>query len=102
MRAQFRQKPLDDWERELIDLDVCVAPIRTVAEAMQDPLFKALQMVTPTDQRTPALGVPVKLSQTPGSLRTPPVAFGENTDQILKELGYSEAEIRTLREKKVV
>ena len=102
MRDQFRQKPLDEWERELNDLDVCVAPIRTIAEAMQDPLFNAREMVTQTDQRTPALGVPVKLSQTPGSVRTAPAAFGENTDQILKELGYDKAEIKSLREKGVV
>jgi crotonobetainyl-CoA:carnitine CoA-transferase CaiB-like acyl-CoA transferase len=40
-------------------------------------------------KKTLAIGVPVKLSETPGSISTPPVAFGENTEAILKELGYS-------------
>jgi crotonobetainyl-CoA:carnitine CoA-transferase CaiB-like acyl-CoA transferase len=102
MREQFRQKPLDEWEREFEDLDVCVAAIRTVAEAMQDPLFNVREMVAQTDQPTPALGVPVKLSQTQGAVHTAPAAFGEDTDRILGELGYDEAEIQALREKGVV
>ena len=102
MRKIFRQKPLGEWEREFDGLDVCVSAIRTVAEAMQDPLFNVRDMVTQRDQPTPALGVPVKLSETPGAVRTAPSAFGENTDRILAELGYDEAEIKALREKGVV
>ncbi|MBC2712299.1 MAG: CoA transferase [Desulfosarcina sp.] len=102
MREKFRERPLDEWERELRDLDVCVAPIRTVAEAMADPLFREREMVPETDQATPALGVPVKLSETPGAVRSTPVAFGENTDVILTELGYSETEIKSFRKKGVV
>jgi crotonobetainyl-CoA:carnitine CoA-transferase CaiB-like acyl-CoA transferase len=69
---------------------------------MQDPLFTARQMVAPAGQAPPALGVPVKLSHTPGAVRTAPAAFGENTDQILNELGYGEAEIKVLRGKGVI
>jgi len=46
--------------------------------------------------------VPVKLSDTPGSIRTAPVGFGESTAVILGELGYSEEEIRALAEKEVI
>jgi crotonobetainyl-CoA:carnitine CoA-transferase CaiB-like acyl-CoA transferase len=102
MRETFRQKPLDRWEFEFQGLDVCVTPVRTVAEAMQDPLFNARDMLADKDREAPALGVPVKLGQAPGSVRTPPAAFGEHTDQILEELGYSRAEIGGLREKGIV
>ena len=102
MREKFREKALSEWDREFEGLDVCVSPIRSVAEAMGDPLFNARDMVRPSDQPTPDLGVPVKLSETPGAVRTAPAAFGEDTDRILSELGYDEAEIMALREKKVV
>ena len=49
-------------------------------------------------QKSKTLGVAVKLSGTPGSVRTPPVDFGESTAAILKEFGYSQAEIRALEE----
>jgi crotonobetainyl-CoA:carnitine CoA-transferase CaiB-like acyl-CoA transferase len=44
----------------------------------------------------------VKLNKTPGSVRTAPSTFGENTDRILGDLGFGEAEIKALREKGVV
>jgi crotonobetainyl-CoA:carnitine CoA-transferase CaiB-like acyl-CoA transferase len=46
--------------------------------------------------------VPVKLSETPGAVRTPPVDFGESTADILRELGYSETEIKQFEKDGVV
>jgi len=48
------------------------------------------------------LGVPIKLSETPGSLRTPPVNFGENTEAVLMDFGYSKEKIKELVDKGVV
>ena len=48
------------------------------------------------------IGIPVKLSETPGSIRTPPVAFGESTSAILIELGYPQAEIKAFADKGVI
>ena len=97
MRKTFKGKSMAAWEQELAGLDLCVTPVRSVSEAMQDPLFKAREMILKTDRETPDLGVPVKMSITPGSVRTAPAAFGEHTDQILGELGYCESEIKALR-----
>jgi crotonobetainyl-CoA:carnitine CoA-transferase CaiB-like acyl-CoA transferase len=44
------------------------------------------------------LGVPIKLSETPGSVRTAPPTLGQHTDQILRtDIGLSAAEIAALR-----
>jgi crotonobetainyl-CoA:carnitine CoA-transferase CaiB-like acyl-CoA transferase len=53
-------------------------------------------------KKTATIGVPIKLSDTPGSIRTPPVDFGESTMTILRRLGYSEEKIRELSEKEVI
>jgi formyl-CoA transferase/CoA:oxalate CoA-transferase len=51
---------------------------------------------------TPLLGTPIKLSDTPGGIRTAPPAFGGNTRAILSEFGYSGEEVKMLEEKGVV
>jgi formyl-CoA transferase len=44
-----------------------------------------------------ALGIPVKLSETAGTIRRVPPALGEHTDEILRATGYSDTDIATLR-----
>jgi alpha-methylacyl-CoA racemase len=44
------------------------------------------------------LGVPVKMSRTPGDPSRPAPAFGEHTDEVLREVGYSEEEIAAMKE----
>jgi crotonobetainyl-CoA:carnitine CoA-transferase CaiB-like acyl-CoA transferase len=106
LRAEFRSKTLAQWEKELADLDVCWAPVHCLEEALEAPLFKAREMVLETlDPRnlpTAAIGVPIKLSGTPGSVRTPAVGFGESTAAILGELGYGEADIRAFADQGVI
>jgi crotonobetainyl-CoA:carnitine CoA-transferase CaiB-like acyl-CoA transferase len=49
------------------------------------------------------LGVPIKLSGTPGAVRSAPPALGQHTDQILeKDAGLSADEIETLRSSKAI
>ncbi len=105
MRTTFKQKTLTDWESELADMDICWGPVRNLQEVLQEPLFRERDMVVDIrDQKgetTTTLGVPVKLSETPGSIRTPPVNFGESTIPILKELGYGEDQIKEFADKGV-
>jgi len=64
---------------------------------MDDELLMEREMVVdfPRKDGTMAktIGIPVKLSRTPGAIRTPPDEFGERTHEILSELGYSREEI---------
>jgi crotonobetainyl-CoA:carnitine CoA-transferase CaiB-like acyl-CoA transferase len=48
------------------------------------------------------LGIPPKLSETPGAVRSAPPRLGEHTDTILRELGFAEATILDLRSERVI
>ena len=105
LRTTFKQKTLAEWESELADMDICWGPVRNLQEVLQEPLFRQRNMVVDIrDQKgetTTTLGVPVKLSATPGSIRPPPVNFGESTIPILRELGYTENQIKEFADKGV-
>ncbi len=105
-RKTFRQKTLAEWEAEFSEMDVCVSGISTLDEVLEAPLFKEREM---TLERTGAagqpektLGVPVKLSETPGSVRNASISFGAHTETILKECGYSAEQIQEFADTDVI
>ena len=106
MRDQFKSKTLSEWEKALDGLEICWAPIRTPDEALASDLFQAREMVadlTYSDGEThKALGVPVKMSHTPGSIKSPPPSFGQDTAAVLKGFGYSDQEIDEFRQQGVL
>lgn len=104
LQTLFKQKSLATWEKELAGLDICWAPVRTLDEALEDPMFKARDMVIKGEEGAlqPAIGIPVKLSGTPGTLRTQPVGFGENTREVLQQLGYSDREIEAFQQEGII
>ena len=106
MRATFRKKPLDEWDAELADLEICWGRVQTFSEVMDDPLFREREMFLElkgnAGQKQAAIGVPVKLSDTPGSVRSAAVDFGESTPSILKELGYTQDQITEFTETDVI
>ncbi|MBI5589636.1 MAG: CoA transferase [Deltaproteobacteria bacterium] len=106
LRAVFRQKTLARWSSEFGDLDICWGKVQHLEEVLKDPLFREREMVvdleTKDGKTTPVFGVPVKLSQTPGKVRTPAVGFGESTVSILREIGYAEDDIAAFQKKGIV
>jgi len=92
--------------RRLEEAEVPCGPIYSVAEAFNDPQARHLglgQTVTATDGREITLPrQPFRLSRTPSTLRTRTPEFAEHTDEVLRELGLSQAEIAALRERGVV
>ena len=106
VRTAFKQKTLDMWDDILGDLDICWGRVQSLSEVLEDPLFRQREMVVEIKdskgKASKTLGVPVKLSETPGTVRTPPVDFGASTTDILRELGYSANEIEEFAKDGVV
>jgi alpha-methylacyl-CoA racemase len=98
----FRGRSRAEWEAFASQHDCCLEPVLELDEALDSELVRAREMVVEIDQpgaERPVrqLGVPVKLSRTPGEHdRLPGPALGEHTEAVLLAAGYSAAEVGEL------
>ena len=99
---RLKTRTRGEWLRDFRAAGVPCGAVRDVAEVLEDPQLAEREMVASVEHSAlgpvRVLGVPIKLSSTPGSVRTGPPVLGEHTDAILgKDLGFSAAEIAELR-----
>jgi len=98
----FRGRTRADWEAFAQSHDCCLEPVLELDEALGSELVAEREMVVEIEQpgvERPVrqLGLPVKLSRTPGQhARLPGPALGEHTEELLLAAGYSEAEVADL------
>jgi crotonobetainyl-CoA:carnitine CoA-transferase CaiB-like acyl-CoA transferase len=102
----MKDRTTQEWVDFLAPRGVWVAPIRTHAEAFADPVVQAADAVEDVDHpvagRVRLLRFPVELSSGRATVRRPPPMPGEHAEEILRELGYPDADVRRLREQRVV
>jgi alpha-methylacyl-CoA racemase len=98
----FLSRTRDQWAAFADAHDCCLEPVLEVEEALESELVRAREMVIEFEQpgagTVKGLGMPVKLSRTPGRVRSGGPALGEHTEQVLAEAGFSEGEIAELLE----
>lgn len=103
----FKTKSRAEWMEHFGDRDVCVGPVNDFAEAFEDPQLRHREMVVESDlpDGTPwkHIGNPMKMRGAPGDVkRLPPPKLGEQTAEVLGEIGLSWVEVETLRADGVV
>ncbi|TAK85128.1 MAG: CoA transferase [Betaproteobacteria bacterium] len=106
LNREFASAPTAKWVEVLNEAGVPCGPIYKVDEVFADPQVKHLEAAAEVDHpllgRFRVVNQAVKLSRTPARVASPTPEVGQHTDEILKELKYSDAEIRGLRERGVV
>ncbi len=106
LEGLFAPGTTEQWTKHLDAAGVPNGPILTVAEVFNDPQVQHRQMVVeldhPTAGRVKQVGLPIKLSETPGAVRSAPPTLGQHSDAILRELGMNPQEVATLRQDGVV
>lgn len=104
----FAGKPLAEWLTILrAGGDFIFCQVNAVDDLPDDPQVRANDYVVdyehPRHGATQVIGLPVRLGETPGSIRLPAPEFGEHTEQILTEvLGYSWEQVAALKEREVI
>jgi crotonobetainyl-CoA:carnitine CoA-transferase CaiB-like acyl-CoA transferase len=100
-RAIFRTKTRDEWFEILSRTDVCVGKMNTLDEVEADPQVQARKMIVELDtlegRKVKQVGISVKLSETPGSIRSLAPTLGQHTEEVMHGLGYSDEQIEKWR-----
>ena len=102
----FLSKTQTEWNDLLESEDVCYAPVLNLQETIQDLQARSRDMFidnpAPGKRRIKEIGIAPKLSLTPGSIRRPSPAIGQDTEEVLKEIGIQPQEILELRSEGVI
>jgi crotonobetainyl-CoA:carnitine CoA-transferase CaiB-like acyl-CoA transferase len=106
IEALMRTRDRDDWYERLVRADVCVGKVYDVEEVVADPQIRHRRMIVeaehPTVGKVRQFGIAIKLSDTPGAVRSAAPLPGEHTESVLKDMGMSAEEIARLRGRGVI
>jgi len=106
LEARFREKPRTEWLELLAAHDIPAAPVQPLLDFFEDPAVRHHDLVYeyehPEVGRLRLVGQPITFTETPTRDPGPPPTLGQHTDEILCELGYTDAEIAALRARRVL
>jgi crotonobetainyl-CoA:carnitine CoA-transferase CaiB-like acyl-CoA transferase len=99
-------RPSEHWLDLLLSRDVWCAPVSRFEDVVEDPQLANNQLLTtverPNGEPMRVVGMPIRFSATPGTVRSGPPSVGQHTDEVLASIGFSDEEIRSMRDEGVV
>ena len=105
IEAKLQARTIEEWEQFFNEAGIPAGPVYAMDGALDHPQVQAREMVVtrphPVLGSVSLLGLPVKFSETPGEVRIPP-DLGEQTDEILREIGFGDDERSRLRGEGIV
>jgi len=100
----FLTRTLDEWKPRLAVMPF--APAQTLLEVINDPQARVNDLFVPFDHptygRIEVIANPIKLSQTPATIRMSAPEFGQHTEEVLLEYGYTWEDLAQFKERGVI
>lgn len=96
LQAFFQQKTQQEWVEFFAGDEICFTPVHDFKQVINDPQIREREMIIDAsvdEQQVTLTGIPVKLSQTPGIIKSQCPKHGEHTKEVLAKLGYNNNEI---------
>jgi crotonobetainyl-CoA:carnitine CoA-transferase CaiB-like acyl-CoA transferase len=97
LEATFKTRTQTEWVAWMADKDVAFAPVKTLREGLDDPQVRHRQMVVEDGHGWEHIGVPIKYEDEPGRIDFDLPRLGEQSEEILRGLGYGDAELAAMR-----
>jgi crotonobetainyl-CoA:carnitine CoA-transferase CaiB-like acyl-CoA transferase len=97
LTATFLTRTQTQWVEWMAGRDIAFAPVKTLREGLDDPQTRHRAMVVEDGRGWEHLGIPIKFSDEPGQIRFDPPAHGQHSEEILRALGYAEAELAAMK-----
>ena len=97
LTATFLTRTRTEWVNWMAGKDVAFAPVNTLCEGLDDPQTRHRAMVVEDARGWEHLGIPIKFADEPGEVRFDLPAHGEHSEEILRGLGYSDAELAAMK-----
>lgn len=97
LTATFLEKTQAEWVAWMADKDVAFAPVRTLREGLDDPQVRDRAMVVEDARGWEHLGIPIRFRDEPGRIAPRFATLGEHSEAILRDLGYTDAEIAAMK-----
>ena len=106
LREIISRRTRDEWLKLFVETEVPCGPVHTLGELTTDPHIRHRNLITEFEdnkcKKAKQVAYPVRFSEAPVTIRKLAPALGEDTDDILQGLGYTDSEIKTLRKEGAV
>ncbi|MDG7008212.1 MAG: CoA transferase [Nitrososphaerota archaeon] len=100
LKRIFATKTRDEWSKALMHLDTCTTPVLTVEEALTSDWARSLKMLADLAGKETVLNSPVRSQPSMrGRAFTSAPGLGDDTESLMKSLGYSRSQTGALRAK---